>query len=70
MDWLEKSMGWVLTAITLGVCALLWWGVEESIAARRAFMAECLQDHKQYECTAMWRAGESQVVPVFIPSGR
>lgn len=22
-----------------------------------AFMSECLADHKQYECTAMWRHG-------------
>lgn len=23
--------------------------------ARVSFMHECLQEHKQYECTAMWR---------------
>lgn len=30
------------------------------------FMDACLQDHKEYECTAMWRAGESHTV--FIQS--
>lgn len=38
------------------------------------FMSECQQDRKRYECEAMWRAGQSQVVPVtvpvIIPSGR
>lgn len=39
-----------------------------------AFMAECQQDKKHYECEAMWRAGEDHehMIPVVIPmpSGR
>lgn len=34
--------------------------------ARKAFMAECVKDHKEYECTAMWRAGEPKTVVVPI----
>jgi integrase len=29
-------------------------------AAIDAFMQECMQDHKRYECTALWRAGGTQ----------
>ena len=34
------------------------------------FMVECMKDHKKYECTAMWRAGNTKttVVPVVVPA--
>lgn len=36
---------------------------------REQFLVECLQDHKKYECDALWRAGKSdtEIVPMFIP---
>jgi hypothetical protein len=34
-------------------------------------MTQCIQDHKEYECTAMWRAGDKDPPTIiFIPSGR
>ncbi len=35
---------------------------------RLAFMEACMEDLKEYECTAMWRSGDrsTQVVPVVI----
>lgn len=33
----------------------------------RNFMSDCTVDLKEYECTAMWRAGRGSVSPVFIP---
>jgi hypothetical protein len=30
------------------------------------FMKECLRDHKQYECTALWRSGNKPVA--FAPT--
>lgn len=37
---------------------------------QKDFMDQCVQDHKQYECDAMWRAGEDHTtvmpIPVFI----
>lgn len=39
---------------------------------RKKFMADCMQDHKQYECDALWRAGEDHttVMPVPIYVGK
>lgn len=40
--------------------------------AYQKFMAQCRQDHKEYECTAMWRDGSSRSVlvpmPIVIPA--
>lgn len=34
----------------------------------QAFMTECMNDGKKhYECKALWRAGEPDYVPVYIP---
>ena len=35
----------------------------------KEFMGACKQDHKEYECNAMWRAGEDHttIMPIVIP---
>jgi hypothetical protein len=42
--------------------------------AKQHFMAQCMQDHKEYECTALWRQGDPSTlvvpIPIIIPSGR
>lgn len=68
-----------LIVVLLLVVAPLWWAWDNlndaaarELAKREAFMSECVADgRKQYECTAMWRQGESNThvvpVPVVIP---
>jgi hypothetical protein len=36
---------------------------------RDAFMVACQKDRKEYECVAMWRAGDSHttVMPIVMP---
>lgn len=34
---------------------------------REAFMSDCLQERKQYECTALWRAGRASHTTVVVP---
>lgn len=71
MSFMELFGGWVIgIGVTLFVALILWLGYlssEAHEAKRVAFMTECQQDHKEYECTAMWRAGEPDTIPVFIP---
>lgn len=59
----------IVTAIVL-IVVLFGWGAvyeaQEKEKARKAFMFECTKDHKEYECTAMWRAGEPKTVIVPI----
>lgn len=43
------------------------WVVRDGQSQEDAFMKECQQDHKPYECTAMWRAGESRTLVMPMP---
>jgi hypothetical protein len=42
----------------------------ERTEARERFFSECREDHKDYECVAMWRSGSRSVVPIIIPHSR
>lgn len=59
-----------------GICvvfiALVVVAVSEESKHQDAFMKQCMEDHKQYECDALWRAGEdhTQVVPMPVIIGR
>lgn len=68
-DFIYENIGWAslfLFMVLLGAIAIC---VKNDNDANNKFMQECGQDHKRYECEAMWRSGESheQMVPVFIP---
>ena len=48
-----------LIVIAMLIIILVWLVVAAISSDRKAkadFMAECMEDRKQYECTAMWRA--------------
>lgn len=57
--WFSGAL-WVACVIGMGAA------INHDIKEQERFMVECLKDHKEYECTAMWRAGESKVMPVPI----
>ena len=64
-------MGSVAAAALLGFIWLMIYVAKVASASHARFMDQCMQDHKEYECTAMWRAGDSgQPTVVFIPTGR
>lgn len=62
--------------LLLGVIGFTIWGIFQlamaDIKQKEQFMISCKQDHKEYECTAMWRAGENRttVMPVPVYVGR
>lgn len=66
MDYIEIVIAVVILGVLVGGGAALMHAGD----AKKDFMAECQKDHKKYECTAMWRQGNQDVVPVFIPVGR
>lgn len=61
----------ILVAVLVG---LAWLAVSHENAREDRFMTQCVHDHKEYECTAMWRAGDRSIdivpVPIIIPTGR
>lgn len=79
-DWadnfLDKALG-PFIVIMIGGVALFTVVAIYAIATDRSredFMTECQHDHKQYECSAMWRAGHSTTtvvpMPVILPAAR
>jgi hypothetical protein len=64
-------MGCSFGAFLAALAGVLFYAVEINQEAHARFMAQCMQDHKEYECTVMWRAGDSQPPTVIlIPSGK
>ena len=65
-DWIFDHFGWVVAGV-LAFCVFgLVVAVRADTRAREAFMEQCTADHKEYECVALWRAGErrTQVMPM------
>ena len=69
-----------LTILTLSVAFVLLIGAAIVFAGlhlraeRARFMRQCMADHKEYECTLMWRASDrnADLPPqiIFVPTGR
>lgn len=54
----------IIIAAMLGICFGLAYSL---VKDKEEFMKDCLKERKQYECTAMWRAGD--IHAVVIPTG-
>lgn len=68
-DWLLDNFGWCLVALTLGLAGLITWICVSESRSEDRFMLECQQDHKRYECEALWRSGQKgSTMPVVIPA--
>lgn len=68
MKWLEDHIEGVVFSVIIGLVLLLVLGL---IAWNREYdrlMAQCLQDHKEYECRSILDgSGSTTLVPVVIP---
>lgn len=60
--------------LIVALIGLTVWGIVAAVShderIEQSFMVECMEDHKRYECQAMWRAGKSDTVVVPVYSGR
>jgi hypothetical protein len=72
IDFLEDYFGWVVLLVILFIIWLVWLMISSEYEAKQAFMAECMEEKKKYECTAMWRSGDKNtvVVPMPVYTGR
>ena len=68
-EWFNDNFGLSICLAGLLIVGLFIWGVKSSINEKTTFMEECMEDLKQYECTALWRQGNkgTTAVPVVIP---
>jgi len=64
------SVAWVIGVLLLVFVWLMVHVYNVASAWHSRFMSQCMQDHKEHECTAMWRAGDSaSPTLIVIPSG-
>lgn len=49
----------IVVAIVGVIIAIVCGGVQD-VKKKEQFMAECKQDHKQYECDSMWATAHPQ----------
>lgn len=66
-DFILDYMGWIIAAFVAVIAALLVVAVNHDMEQKAPFMAECMEVHKEFECTALWRDGEPEYLPVIIP---
>ena len=62
-----------LLAFVIGLAALVYFALTSGREAHARFMRQCMKDHKEYECTALWRAEDRSapdvlVLPIPLPS--
>ena len=63
----------VVAGVLLFFVTIIYYGVTGQREAHARFMRQCMEDHKEYECTALWRAGDRaspDLIVIPIPTGR
>jgi hypothetical protein len=66
-------MSGVVAVTVLFFVALRYYAITRGREAHARFMRQCMEDHKEYECTALWRAGDRaspDLIVIPIPTGR
>jgi hypothetical protein len=70
-----KILGHKFTQIEVGVmativvCVLLLIVAGKSMSEEKEkFMRDCMRDHKEYECTLMWKEAQPDTQYIYIPS--
>jgi len=71
-DVVLDNLGWIILFLTIMLFLLGWWAYSVENAAYKHFMEACTKEHKDYECTVMWRAGRSNTtyIPFVFPTGK
>jgi hypothetical protein len=62
--WSDYWPNVVFVAALIALAVSVYMAITTYEAEKSAFMDECLQHRENYECVAMWRGGNSNVVPV------
>jgi hypothetical protein len=57
-DLLLDNFGKIMTSFLLFIFLMMYIIAEQRNATRDVFMAECTQDHKEYDCSVAWQNQE------------
>ncbi len=71
-DHLRRFFPVLVCLVVFGIALLIPPLVRDNEAKTAAFMEACQKDHKEYECTVMWRAGacKTSLLPIIIGGGK
>jgi hypothetical protein len=71
-DFVYDNLGWVVFIMIVVLTGAGMKVLKHIDDVRIAWMKECVKDHKEYECIAIWRNGGSEIIPfpIIIPMGR
>ena len=58
----------VVIVSIVGMIALIIIAARQMAAEKEAFMRDCMQDHKEYECTLMWKEAQPDTQTIIVPS--
>jgi hypothetical protein len=53
-DWIFDHFGWVVGGLVALTTVAFIASSAEEMKHKQTFMAECVKDHKQYECDVLW----------------
>lgn len=53
-DFILDNIGWVLGGVMVALIAAMFFLAHEEAKNENAFMAACMEDHKEYECQVLW----------------
>jgi hypothetical protein len=68
VDFIVDNLGWIVLFLFAALIGLIFLAASSDAEKEAKFMSACMADKKEYECTAMWRAGNTNgYVPVVIP---
>ncbi len=57
-----------LVAGTIITClCFIWLASKQMAKEREAFMRDCMTDHKEYECTLMWKEAQPDTQTIVEP---
>lgn len=57
----------VMGTIVVLVGVILLAG-KQMAAEKKKFMDDCMRDHKEYECTIMWKNAQPDTQTIIVPS--
>jgi len=63
---IEHVIVWVIA----GMLVVIFIASKQVAAEKAAFMRDCMRDHKEYECTIMWKNAQPDTQTIIVPSYR
>lgn len=68
--WFPKNFTGIekmIVVVIVGMLLLIYVASKQVAAERERFMRDCMQDHKEYECTLMWKEAQPDRQTVVVP---